>query len=84
MGLAAEVEAANVDDKGCSTCATRWRLSVPIGEVVGDGRLQGARKRHAVGVANDIRVRRVVPLEVGGLDFIGTAWLRRVRVHVVG
>lgn len=36
MGLAAEVEAANVDEQRCSTCATRWRLSVPIGVMVGE------------------------------------------------
>lgn len=38
------------------------------------------------GVANDIRVRRVVPLVcvvLGGLDFIGTAWLREEKVHGV-
>ena len=28
MGLAAEVLPANVDDGGCSTHATRWRVSV--------------------------------------------------------
>jgi hypothetical protein len=31
MGLAAEVEAANVDGGGCSTCATRRIVSVPMG-----------------------------------------------------
>jgi hypothetical protein len=31
MGLAAEVEAANVDGGGCSTCATRRTVSVPKG-----------------------------------------------------
>jgi hypothetical protein len=31
MGLAAEVEAANVDGGGCSTCATRRIVSVPKG-----------------------------------------------------
>jgi hypothetical protein len=30
MGLAAEVEAANVDGGRCSTYATRWRVSGPI------------------------------------------------------
>ena len=31
MGLAAEVEAANVDGGVCSTCATRRTVSVPKG-----------------------------------------------------
>lgn len=31
MGLAAEVVAAKVDGGGCSTCATRRIVSVPMG-----------------------------------------------------